>query len=108
MFALTDALATILGSLGGVAAIIAAVVGYLVHKDQAESNKSAQRVDLLHVGQESLKEALLRADNENKILRGRVDEQGRKIDSQDIEILALHRHVDILENELARMKGTTK
>ena len=104
MLALTDVLATILGSLGGVAAVIAAVVGFLVHRDQLETAKSAQRVDLLHVGQESLKEALNRADAENKSLRDRVDQQEKKLLAQDIQILALNRHVDILEHELAKFK----
>jgi len=104
MLALTDVLATILGSLGGVAAVIAAVVGFLVHRDQLETAKSAQRVDLLHVGQESLKEALNRADAENKSLRDRLDQQEKKLLAQDIQILALNRHVDILEHELAKFK----
>lgn len=106
MLALSDALATLLGSLGGVAAVIAAVVGYLVHRDQAKVAASAQRVDLLHIGQESLKEALLRSDLENQNLRKRVDDQEKKLIAQDVELLALNRHVDILESELKKLKDS--
>lgn len=106
MFALSDVLATILGSLGGIAAVIAAVVGYLVHRDQARAAVATQRVDLLHIGQESLKEALLRADEENKKLRARIDEQEKKLMAQDVEILALNRHVDILEGQLKVVQST--
>lgn len=108
MIALSNTLATILGSLGGVAALIAAFVSVQVHRDQVQAANNAQRVDLLHIGQESLKEALLRADDENKRLRQRVDEQEKKIAAQEVELMALHRHVDIVENELKALKVAHK
>lgn len=107
LFALSDPLAIVMGSLSGVAALITAVVGLQVWRDKRakERDRKAQakevnRIDLLQIGQESLERALARADMENSLLRGRLEKAEEHIDKQDTEIIMLREQIAHLEEEL--------
>lgn len=96
--ALSDGVGTLLGVVSGVAAFITAVVGLLIYRDNRRSKNNKKDIDLLTIGQGSLKAALDRADLENKELRFRLSKAEDHIEKQDLVIADLRA-------EIAKLKG---
>lgn len=80
-----DAATTIVGGLAGIAALIAAIVGYLVRKDTRKAKTDEQKLDFLQLGQTALKDALAQAALDNDRLRRRLDLQEREFEEDRTE-----------------------
>ena len=99
-----SAVAVVIGAIGSAAAVF---VSYLANKAARAASRSKEKIDMLALGQTSLKDALERADIEIAALTGRVDRaEKRAAESEERErdcldrVSVLMRRVDELEREL--------
>lgn len=84
----------ILGAMGGLAALIAAVVGFLVYQVNRNSARQGEQVNLLAAGQISISAALDRSDKENERLRVQVVSLQRQVSDLQEQVRGLQNDHD--------------
>lgn len=100
VLALSNGVSTAVAVATSIAGFITAVVGFLIYRDNKNTKNNKKNIDLLTIGQGSLKAALDRADQENEDLRQRLASAEATID-------VLREQITHLTNELTgfRMRG---
>jgi len=100
MFAKTEIITILFGSLGGIAALIVAINTWLMRsearKQEIDKKAGVNRMDTFETSQTSLQAALARADTENERLRVRMSAQDSEISTLKIEVAALRTQVEEL------------
>jgi len=95
MFAADAPWLIILGSLGGIAAIIGAINSWI-------QRKQGVRISSFEASQASMQAALIRCDTENTALRERVTEQDQTIFDLKSEVSSLSKHVGTITKRTGR------
>lgn len=116
MFASSDILIPIFGSLSGIAALVVAVNTWILRResrrDKLTTDAGAKRMDTFEISQTSMAVALARADLENERLRTAMADledkhlkylegSQRRFEEQEDEIIAL-------KTELAQLRAQVK
>lgn len=94
-----------LGAGTVIAALMTAVVGFLMYLEKRSNDGTTAKVGMLAASQASMIAALEESDNDKAELRATVKEQADRIRHQDIEIAALRHEVDDLRREVRGLNG---
>lgn len=94
-----------LSALTVAAALITAVVGFLMWLEKRSSDGTTRKVGMLAASQASMIAALQESDNDKAELRATVKEQAERIRDQDIEIAKLKIEMAELRQEIRALHG---